>query len=233
LQFDDLLEKIVVSENKDLSPAALFGAGTLVSFVNPANFLDFLKYRVNDFDYVFSDGVLLSKLINQKVKRRSFDYSSLAHIFFGYCQIHNKSVLAVGGTIDEAAKFEQFIRSKYPHINLRVVSGYTPHNHTSYITDNYRDEDILLLSLGSPLQNDVSVEMREKFRDICCVTCGAFIKQTVSSGGVYYPEIFNRLNLRWLYRSFFDSHVRKRLIIDYPWFLILFFKSEFFKFLFK
>ena len=49
------------------------------------------------------------------------------------------------------------------------------------------------------------------------ITCGGFLSQcAVSNDLIYYPNLINKLNLRWLYRIFSEAHVLRRFILDYP-----------------
>ena len=54
------------------------------------------------------------------------------------------------------------------------------------------------------------------------ITCGGYLYQSFYSKK-YYSDKVDRMNLRWLIRALRHSHVRKKLIIDYPKFLLRWF----------
>jgi UDP-Gal:alpha-D-GlcNAc-diphosphoundecaprenol beta-1,4-galactosyltransferase len=221
--FNDLLYKLRWSNLTADNPARLFAPSNIITFVNPANFYSFLQFDPENFDYIFSDGILLSRFLGEGNIRRSFDFTSLALPFFRHCESFSKKVLVSGGTPNEADFFAEFVREQVPNISIDCISGYSQSSLYLDLKSVLEEYDYLVLSVGHPFQDRLALQLSADFPHLCIVTSGAFVSQTSVNSGFYYPEIVDRLNLRWAYRAFFNKHVFKRLVTSYPIFCFRFF----------
>lgn len=216
----------------------------LVGFVNPYSFLQLLAQPdlIAQFDDWYADGILLCKTVawarEGNVQRYSFDFSSVAGDVFDDAVRNNARVALLGGTHDENAQARAFLQAQYKTLNI-VWSR------SGYFDDTRPSEDrvavmadlvaarpqVVIIGAGTPLQEHLAVELKSRFEagtsapaarepGPVIFTCGGFLTQTGTRGD-YYPQIIKRTGLRWLYRAVYHSHVRKRLLVDYPRFLCL------------
>ncbi|MGS0683092.1 WecB/TagA/CpsF family glycosyltransferase [Shewanella sp. 125m-7] len=205
------------------------GSGKIVSFVNPFSytFISSNNRLVQKVDYWFSDGALLCFFSNifrrdNKITRASFDFSSLAGIVFDFCERNTLNVAVVGGACLEIES--AIINLKVIHPRLNVVykrDGYFSTDEFAQVSHeiNSSEVDVLIVGMGTPLQEEFSVFCNEKVKNIrLTFTCGGFISQTAIKGDYYHPLI-KKFGLRWLQRAYMHSHVRQRLFKDYPVFI--------------
>lgn len=215
----------------------------LVTFVNPYSYyiLNDEKDLISEVTDVFADGILLVYLHNifnwnSKIKRFSFDFTSLAPIAFKFASENEFNVAIVGGSDDEVKKAVAIIKSFFPSLNITYHrSGFFDSD--SDIIASYDDivassADILICGMGTPIQESYIVNASRHCDNLkFCFTCGGFLSQ-ISSKPDYFNPILNKLNLRWLQRAYRHSYVRRRIFFDYPKFIIkysLFHFSTFFR----
>lgn len=187
------------------------------SFIGPVAYYS-LRDRKFSCQY-FCDGMLASALFSlifrRKVQRISFDYSSIARRFLEDCQHHARRVLVIGGTPSDAALFSDHLKVNYPRLQSHCLDGYPAGGYTantlrSMATTADRFE-VVLLALGSPLQEEVGQHLFDQGFPGTIITCGAFVAQTVAAGaGTYYPRLINALRLRFLWRLLHEPHTRSR-----------------------
>lgn len=195
---------------------------SLITFVNPCSIgnLEDDCGLLNYIDHIGIDAISLTwwlRLWGYRIARSSFDNGS---IFKELCKIlktRHLELLFIGGT-DLEAKLanEKFLEIEGFPQTAKVVGGYCD----GKIVKNYFEElnraQVIVLSLGSPLQEQVGHEIKMLFpKNKILFTSGAFISQS-SKNLNYYPEIVNTLNLRFVYRFLKEKHTRKRLLVDYP-----------------
>jgi N-acetylglucosaminyldiphosphoundecaprenol N-acetyl-beta-D-mannosaminyltransferase len=203
------------------------------TFVNHYSLYRGFEDRIpfDSFDHVFVDGALLawqlSNKLRVKIRRVSFDASSVAWRWLtgavqrGYC------LRIVGGSASDAAAFQR-------HLG-RSIKEFRADE--SDIVDGYRDFDpvaavrrldplrrhLVIFGTGTPLQEMQAVTMAAAMRDAAMhgvvLTCGGFITQTamaIDSGGRFYPAWVEKLGVRWLYRAAKQPYVLGRLLKVYP-----------------
>lgn len=187
------------------------------SFIGPVAYYS-LRNRRFSCQY-FCDGMLASALFSvifrRKVRRTSFDYSSIARPFFEDCQQRARRVLVIGGTASDAASFSDHLKAKYPRLQCLCLDGYPAGGYTTntlrFITATANQFEAILLALGSPLQEEVGQHLFDQGFRGTIITCGAFVAQTVAAGaGTYYPRFINALRLRFLWRLIHEPHTRSR-----------------------
>lgn len=212
----------------------LNGNCKLVTFVNPFSYFILKDSKDSiylNMDYIFADGILLVKLNNllepnRKIKRYSFDFTSLAPIVFKYSSDNNLRVALVGGTHNEINLACSVLKKKYPVLDI-------VYQRDGFFDDELDqmsaidiikslDVDILICGMGTPLQEMFILKASQSVPSLkYCFTCGGFLSQ-IASKEEYFNPVLNKLNLRWLQRAYRHSYVRKRLLFDYPRFIVKF-----------
>lgn len=214
--FDDIINSSLTKKSS-----------TFISFVNPFSYMAISSNEdvINGVDYLFADGAMLCKfhgLFFKEIGRASFDYSSIASSFFQLLQSNKKSVAIVGAKSSELIIAIERIQMRFPELNII-------YSHDGYIAGKERKvldnldtikPDVILIGMGSPLQERYSHFLKSNLsKPTVIITCGGFLTQT-SIKEDYYLPIVKRLGLRWLQRMVLHSHVRKRVIKDYPRFVM-------------
>lgn len=200
----------------------------LYSFINPFSFYEMLddqnKYSVDGF---FVDGIalVLSLKIKYKlvVSRLSFDRGSIADDFLDYCEKKKLKIAFIGASQNEFLIFIEKIQSFWPGLVLDGSrNGFFNDNDLPAIIDSLEFTDVVVLGLGSPLQERIGSILKDNLLNCTIITCGGFITQ-FSMADNYYPYWINSLNLRWLYRMYKHKHVRQKVFGRYPTFFLRFF----------
>ncbi|WP_114763020.1 WecB/TagA/CpsF family glycosyltransferase [Vibrio cholerae] len=194
-----------------------------ISFLNP---FSYYQIKSNDdlkreIDFFYADGaslVLLHNIFNiNKIDRVSFDFSSIAYDVLSTASSSKRSIIFVGGSIDEAVKAKKNLQSLFPDLILEVVDGFIT---SEDIMDKISNFDIVVFGMGCPLQDITAIKAKRKYPDGKIIfTCGGFITQT-SIKPDYYNHLIKKLGLRWLQRIILHKHVRHRVIKYYPSFFV-------------
>lgn len=198
------------------------------SFIGPVAY-----YKLREQDYgcrYFCDGILSARLfsifLRRPVVRTSFDYGSIAAPFFEECERRGLRVLVLGGKPLESEAFGKHLSKRFPMLNHRCLDGYptagfqdeTINTLHSNLTDS--KIDVLVLALGSPLQEHVGQQLMKRGFTGTIITAGAFITQTAMAAnhGTYYPDWINALHLRFLWRLIHEPHTRSRFkyVLSFP-----------------
>ena len=101
--------------------------GKIYTFLNPVSYLEALKNKdlYTGFDGILVDGKFLAVAIRlfyrQRVKRLSFDMTSLAPELFAYSEIHNKTVYIVAGKQDELDCTIATFKEHYPRLLVMAI----------------------------------------------------------------------------------------------------------------
>lgn len=208
--------------------------GTLSTFLNPYSYI--LARRntklFEDFDRIYFDGIALSTLYQitgRKLRRRSFDMTSLAPIIFSFAEKNKKSIYFVGTEEKHIKTAVKNFKLVHPEID---VSGM---HHGYFSNKESRDEciceivtlnpNIVIVGMGAILQEKFLIDLRTEGWNGLGFTCGGFLHQTAKSGIEYYPKLINALNLRWAYRIYDEPKLIKRYIFYYPLFVLFFIKD--------
>lgn len=208
-----------INLNSDIELSKLLGKN--VSFVNPFSYLIVRKDWSRDFiDNWYSDGIIfciLSFFMGRKIKRYSFDNTSLAPIVFEFCRRNNLKIAVVGSTDANNKNFCDLIRKKYSLDIVYEKSGFFADAERE-ISLKYLFEiqaDIVVVGMGTPFQEQYLADLRKLGWSGTGFTCGGFIHQQ-SIERDYYPAWVNRLQLRFLYRFIYEKHTRYRYLFVYP-----------------
>lgn len=219
---NSLVEKIIESESvgeKELwaTPCRSY------TFLNPVSYLSARENPLCflQMDGIFADGSLLAKAVGlrygKRIRRRSFDMTSLAGRLFHHAEKHGKSVYLVGGTRQDIAGAAGVIQSSYPA--LRIAGS-----HHGYLWgDEVGLEEVMreivsespsyvIAGMGVGRQEEFLVMLRQRGYRGVCFTCGGFFSQLAGGGINYYPRWVDKANLRFAYRFLKERHTRRRYV---------------------
>ncbi len=192
------------------------------------NCFSYLYYRKNvelykNYKTIYCDGILMQKLVSLagiKTQRISFDMTSLAPVVFGYAEKNNKTIAIVGSDRNSNEIAVRTILERYPKLNIiEKRNGYFKNaDEENIYLDMLRqiDPDILIVGMGTPAQDIFLSKIYLREWDGVAFTCGGFLHQTAKNGNKYYPDFFNKYNLRWLYRIIDEPKLLYRYLFDYP-----------------
>ena len=206
----------------------------LTTFLNPHSYLlaSDNEALFSQFDKIYCDGIFLvyfMRAIGRKISRISFDMTSMAPVVFDQAVREGLSVCLVGGEEGIAQEAAEKFRREYPGLNItHIFSGF-------FVSNQHRDEvidkiatdspDIVIVGMGAILQEQFLVDLCSRNWRGFGYTCGGFFHQTANKGIKYYPDLINRLHLRWLYRIFDEPYLFKRYLNSYPKFVCRFIKD--------
>jgi N-acetylglucosaminyldiphosphoundecaprenol N-acetyl-beta-D-mannosaminyltransferase len=217
-----LVEKIILTDSKN-EDTFLGQKGRIYSFLNPVSYLDALKHQnlFCQMDGLFADGSLLVAAIKLcygvKVKRYSFDMTSLASTLLSYAVRNGKSVYIVASKQEQVERAVEIIREQYKDIS---IVGYR----NGYFTNEAEkteeakhivelNPDFVIVGMGAITQEQFLLKVKKAGYLGIGFTCGGFIHQTSREIIDYYPAWIDRMNIRFLYRMWKEPHTRKRYMI--------------------
>jgi|SRR5690625_4564017 len=219
----------LISAKISNTPEKSLTAGAINTFLNPYSYLQLRKdpELLEQLDSIMIDGGLLVTFLNKvgiQSRRNSFDMTSLAPIIFKWAVEKGQSIYMVGAQQSDIEQSVAYYREEYPLIN---IIGYR----NGYFSDDAAQlaaiehiltisPDILIVGMGAVRQEQFLVQLKNtgRWRGVA-FTCGGFFHQTAKKGITYYPPLFDRLNLRWLYRMIDEPALMKRYFFYYPLFV--------------
>lgn len=194
------------------------------SFLNPYSMLKVLKRPDLMSGIVFGfDGAVLclifSIFLKDKIKRISFDNTSLAPIVFRNAELNGLVLSIVGGSEEENNSFLKKMKKEYPNLIFGYcASGYFDDSKKAKIFQEISTSDIVVCSMGAVLQDEFIQGLRGTGYKGTSYTCGGFVRQYSSSHReLYYPDLINKYNLRFIYRMYKEPHTVKRYMFIYPY----------------
>ena len=192
------------------------------SFLNFASIDSYLAEPEFDRISYFADGMLMAAFVSiftgQKVKRVSFDYTSIAEIVFSNAERKSQLVYIIGASDEQLNRFKQKLIDRYPKLPLAGVhSGYLKIPLAEIATEIVASgARVVVVGMGAGLQEKLLLKLVESGFNGTAYTCGGFIRQESSSINQYYPYWIDKANLRWAYRMYREPHTIKRYIFSYP-----------------
>lgn len=188
----------------------------------PTTFVSFLTYKglrksglnLKQMNLLI-DGSFLVKLC-RIVSKRSYNNYHFDLSGFGYSRLKsaiddNVQVYLFGGTEVES-KVAQDVLNKLFETNLIIVKdGYHSVKELRCNPWHYQNS-MIVLSIGSPLQEIVALELAEAGNFHAIFTSGGFVSQTARKKGSYYPNLIKILNMRFLYRSVMEAGHMRRIL---------------------
>ena len=216
-----LIKKILLTGAIDMK-SILSTRGMVYTFLNPVSYLDAINYKslFDNFDGIFADGSILVgailSLYGKKVKRYSFDMTSVAPMLLKYAVDNGKTIYIVASRQDQVEKAVKIIEEMYPGINIiGYRNGY-------FSTDNEQDEEIrhiidinpdfLIVGMGAIKQERFLLNVKHAGFKGIGFTCGGFIHQTSKNEINYYPAWVDKYNVRFIYRMYREPHTRMRYL---------------------
>lgn len=203
------------------------------SFIGPVAYY-VLRERNYGCTY-YCDGILSARLfslaLGRHITRTSFDYSSIASPFFEECALRGLRVIVVGGKPSESKAFSEHLSARFPSLKQQCIDGYPTGGFNELTVSTLSNKltedkvDVLLLALGSPLQERIGQQLMAIGFSGTIITAGAFVTQTVLTGnqGTYYPSWINAIHLRFLWRLIHEPHTRSRFkyVLSFPFSYVL------------
>lgn len=232
-----LLEKISDKSMRQISERIGVGSDDVsISFLNPYSYL-VLRKRVDLYssvDEFYCDGALLATLMSlagKKCSRISFDMTSLAPIVFSSAEKSGASVYFIGSREGVAQEAVEKIKEQYGCLKVVGIRHGFFNSADERVAALHDIEcsapDIVIVGMGTPHQEKFIGELKESGWKGQAYTCGGFLHQTARGGLKYYPDLLNRMNLRWLYRMYSEPKLMKRYFLYYPMFFFFFAKDCF------
>lgn len=230
---DCLIKKII--ETYNVWDTIFSDHGKIYTFLNPVSYIDAEKNQqlFSRFDGIFADGSILVSFIKffyfKKVKRCSFDMTSLADLLFKHSVKERKSIYIVASADKEVKKAVNLIKKHYNGINIiGYRSGYFGSSEELDATIRevmIQAPDFLIVGMGVIKQEEFLIRTKDYGYQGVGFTCGGFISQTAKNDDTidYYPKWIDRCNLRFAYRMYKEPHTRKRYLkagVVFPWFFL-------------
>ena len=198
--------------------------GKINSFVNlySYNILDKRKELCSDYFNYMVDGQALIMILNStlgyRLKRASFDFTSLADPIFKQLESTAGSIYFVGSDEKSISKFVYKLSKKYKSLNVKGwKNGYFNDYDKAILLNEIIEKNIdyVICGMGTPKQEEFLLELKKQGWVGTGFTCGGFFHQTAKSYP-YYPWLVDRLHLRWAYRMFDEPKLVSRYFIKYP-----------------
>lgn len=216
-----LVDKIVASDCVE-TRQMFVKKGAVYTFLNPVSYLAALKNEslFIGFDGIMVDGTILAVairlLFGRKIRRRSFDMTSIVTLLFQHSISQEKTIYLIGATLNQIERSVEILQRQFPE--LRIV-GYRDGYFSS---ENEMREtcksvvrlkpDYVIAGMGTILQEKFLLQLKDYGYKGIGFTCGGFITQLSIKGIAYYPSWADKYNLRFLYRFYKEKHTRKRYL---------------------
>lgn len=216
-----LIEKITATER--IASERLFREeGMIHTFLNPVSYLTALKHKelFCGFDGIMVDGSILAGAIRLlygvKVRRRSFDMTSIAASLFGHILSEKKTIYLIGARQEQIEKVVVILLKQYPELQIAGYrNGYFPSEEAMWEECGQvlrLNPDYVIAGMGTPLQEQFLLRLKEDGYRGIGFTCGGFFSQLSLKGILYYPRWADKYNLRFLYRFYKERHTRERYL---------------------
>ena len=234
MELHNLIEKI--SRSAISYPNSTFSDKTKVyTCVNPYSY-HLVRKNIelyNNIDGIFVDGFLMCLAIRifwrKKIPRLSFDMTGIAKHLFERINSTDESIYFIGSRSKEVEKSVTNILNQFPDIKIAGYrDGYFNGEHDRDNTINEIisiNPNFVIVVMGSPLQEQFILDLKNRGYKGIAFTCGGFLHQTIESIN-YYPTWVNKYNLRAFYRLYKEKGLFGRMynvLLEFP---ILFIKDS-------
>jgi N-acetylglucosaminyldiphosphoundecaprenol N-acetyl-beta-D-mannosaminyltransferase len=160
-----------------------------------------------------------------KVKRNSFDMTSMAPKVFDKAINKKQSIYFVGAKPNVIDDSVSNIRAEFLGLNIcGFRHGYFGSKEEYKVVIEEIKElkvNIVVCGMGTPLQEQFLIDLKNCGWDGKGYTCGGFLHQTANKIQ-YYPYLIDKYNLRGFYRMYDEPKLIKRYLISYPIALFLY-----------
>ncbi len=212
------------------SPTQILQPNCISTYINPYQYVKLRKQSMleSKIDLFYFDGQIIPCYIRllgfPKYKVFPSDMSGFLDQLFNDCIKFNKSVYFIGSTQENILEAVRLIKDKYNKMSIRGFRN-------GYIQDVDYEEvlqkilrlnpDYVLVGMGALAQEKFLVDLKRKGFRGCGIACGGFYHQTAKGKIHYYPKVFKKLNLRWVYRIIDEPKLLYRYLVIYPMGLFL------------
>lgn len=217
----ELIKKIAVSASN--YPDVTFSNKRQVyTCINPYSYHIVRKNKqlYDNMDGLFVDGMFLCLLIKifwgKTIPRLSFDMVGIAKdLFVAFnSKDKNESIYFIGAHQEAIEGTIAQIRKTYPDLSIcGYRNGYFKDDNDKLSAIDKIIEskaDFAIIGMGSPIQEQFALELKQRGFKGIIFTCGGFLHQT-SMRMNYYPDWVNKYNLRAFYRLAHEKGMFKRL----------------------
>ncbi len=180
------------------------------------------KDIVEGVDSFLVDGgalkVIINRLMCRDIKRKSFDMTSMANEIFTLCVKQKKTIYFIGSNQKIIELFVSNVKRRFVGIQVAGYShGYCVGEDRCNVVEEVASKkiDYVICGMGTPRQEEFLIDLKCQGWNGTGFTCGGFFHQS-SKAMDYYPPVFNRLKLRWLYRCIDEPRLITRYLIKYP-----------------
>ena len=233
-----IIEKIEKTESRYVENKIFSERGKIYSFLNPYGY-HILRKQMELYlamDGLFVDGILMCILTRLlygiKIKRRSFDSTSVAKDFFNRANVTGETIYLVGAAQNEIESTVKQINISYPKINIvGYRNGFFSNEEDRKECFNSilkKNPDFVIVGMGAVLQERFVLDLKQEGYKGICFTCGGYLRQA-ANGVNYYPNWINRFHLRAFYRLYKEKGLFGRLKDVFIGFPILFLHDRFFQ----
>lgn len=222
--------KTIIKSSKDYPTNIFCSFPAIHTCVNPYSYHILRKYNTlyDRFDGIFVDGMTMCWWIRflwgRKIPRLSFDMSGMAVDLFSRLdkEDNSETIYFIGAKQEAIENTIKQIKLSYPKMNITgFQNGYflnaeDRQNSIKYIVS--ANPTFVIVGMGSPLQEQYAVDLKESGFNGIVFTCGGFLHQTANDIN-YYPKWINKYNLRAFYRLFHERGLWGRLynvLIEFP-----------------
>jgi N-acetylglucosaminyldiphosphoundecaprenol N-acetyl-beta-D-mannosaminyltransferase len=227
-----LVDRLGATEPDWHALCEVHGGCRIVTFANPVSvdcqsrhpeYLGLLA----QFDDVFADGMLLARLASvlrrEKVKRLSFDGSSVATKVFAWARQTRARVALVGAREGIAAQAANVLRAEGIEVAYTRSGYFDSEAELTACLEHLQQSGATLVIAGMGVLHQERFLLKLKasgYRGVA-FSCGGYLDQLVERGVYYYPRLFNALNLRWLYRVYREPRrlLRRYLFGYFPFYV--------------
>lgn len=218
-----------ITESASNYPLITFShKGTINTCVNPFSYHMVRKKQelFDQMDGLYVDGMLMCKMMNllwkTRIPRLSFDMSGMAVDLFDRLNNNSETIYFLGTKQEELEATILHIKNDYPTMQ---IAGYR-NGYFKSLEDRDKaiqsiialNPDFTIVGMGSPLQEQFCIDLKNSGYKGIAFTCGGFLHQS-SNRLKYYPDWVNKYNLRAFYRLFHEKGLWGRLfnvIIQFP-----------------
>lgn len=180
-------------------------------------------------DGILVDGILMCKfiklLLGQKIKRISFDMTSIAKDLFPLLEKTDQSIYFIGDEEKYINKAVGVYSKSYPKMKIKGYhSGFfSNEKHRGDVIQSICDlnPDFTIVGMGGVIQEKFAIDLKSSGYKGIVFTCGGFFHQSAEKID-YYPDIINRLNLRAPYRMIKEGTYKRlwHVLVSFPIFFI-------------
>ena len=185
------------------------------------------KHLFKDFN-ILIDGIIFVWILNFfgyfRIIRKSFDMTSLAPIVFEEAIRNNNRIYFIGSKPNIIDKAIENIKFEFDELDIcGYRHGYLSISERETVFKEIVDlkADIVICGMGTPLQEQFLLDLKEYGWKGYGYTCGGFLHQT-AEGIKYYPKWVDKYHFRGFYRMYDEPYLLKRYFILYPVALIMY-----------